>query len=95
MKKHGNISQFWQELKRRKVVRVVIVYAMVAYVIIELANNTFPALGIPDWALGLVIMLIIICFPVALIVSWIFDVTPEGIKKTEPFKVVKEKETVE
>ena len=90
--KPSNLGHFWQELKRRKVVRVAIVYAMVAYVIIELANNTFPALGIPDWALRLVIMLIIICFPIALIVSWIFDVTPEGIKKTESIEVVKEKE---
>jgi tetratricopeptide (TPR) repeat protein len=74
------------------VVRVIAMYAGAAYIIIELANNTFPALGIPDWALRLVIMLIIICFPITLIVSWIFDVTPEGIKKTEPAKVAKEKE---
>ena len=86
MPTHKNrLSQFWQELKRRNVVRVITVYAGAAFVIIELINNITEPLQLPDWTPALVIVLLAIGFPVIIIFSWIYDVHPEGgIIKTEP-----------
>ena len=91
--KPDNPLNFWQELKRRKVFRVVAMYAAAAYVIIELSNNVVEPLSLPEWTPTFIILLLVIGFPFAVIFSWIFDVTPEGIKKTEPVKVAKEKES--
>jgi TolB-like protein len=81
--KSRNPFNFWQELKRRNVFRVIAVYAGAAYVIIELTNNVVEPLGLPGWIPTIVILLLIIGFPVVAILSWIFDITPEGIKKTD------------
>ncbi len=91
--KPSNLIQFWQELKRRKVVRVIAMYAGAAYIIIELVSNITEPLHLPGWTTTLVILLLAIGFPITAILSWIFDVTPEGLKKTEPIKLVKEKES--
>jgi len=80
----NKISRFWQELKRRKVVHVITVYAGAAFVIIELVNNITEPLHLPAWTPTLVIILLAVGFPVVLIISWLFDVTPEGIERTEP-----------
>ena len=90
--KSDNPINFWQELKRRKVVRVIIMYAAAAFVLSELVDIIEDPLLLPEWTLTLVIVLLAIGFPIAIIFSWIFDVTPEGIVKTEPAKVAKEKE---
>jgi TolB-like protein len=88
------LSQFWQELKRRKVVHVITVYAGAAFVIIELVNNITEPLRLPAWTPTLMIIMLAVGFPVALIFSWIFDVTPEGIEKTKsPGEHEKRKET--
>ena len=80
----NKLSQFWQELKRRRVIHVIIVYGTAAFVIIELVNNVFEPLQLPEWTPTLVILILAIGFPLAIIFSWIFDVTPEGIEKTRP-----------
>ena len=78
-------SRFWQELKRRKVIQVITVYAGAAFVIIELINNITEPLHLPEWTPTLVIILLLVGFPLAVIFSWIFDISPEGgIVKTEP-----------
>jgi len=77
-----NLQRFWQELKRRRVFRVVAMYAGAAFVIIELTNNVAEPLGLPGWIPTAVILILIIGFPVTAILSWIFDLTPEGVKKT-------------
>ena len=87
----NNPFNFWNELKRRKVFRVIVMYAGVAYIIIELVNNVAEPLHLPDWIATLVILLLIIGFPIVAILSWIFDITPEGLKKTESVKVAKGK----
>lgn len=87
----NKLSQFWQELKRRNVVRVVTVYAGAAFVIIELVNNITEPLRLPEWTPTLVIVLLAIGFPLTLIFSWIFDVTHQGIEKTPPVDAIKEK----
>ena len=88
----NKLSQFWQELKRRRVIHVIIVYATAAFVIIELVNNIFEPLRLHEWTPTLVILILAIGFPIALIFSWIFDVTPEGIEKTKPAKEIQKGE---
>ena len=81
----NKLSKFWQELKRRKVVRVITVYAAAAFVILELVDILAPSLRLPDWTLNLVLILLIVGFIIAVILSWIYDIHPEGgIVKTEP-----------
>ncbi len=81
----NKIFQFWQELKRRNVVRVITVYAGAAFVIIELINNITEPLRLPEWTPTLVIVLLAIGFPIVIIFSWIYEVHPEGgMVKTEP-----------
>jgi len=86
----NKLTQFWQELKRRKVVRVIVVYSAAAFVILEVVDIITPALLLPSWTITLVIVLLAIGFPIAIIFSWIFDITPKGIKKTEPVELAKE-----
>jgi len=90
--KPNNPFQFWQELKRRKVFRVIAMYVAAAYVIIELSNNVVEPLSLPAWTPTMIIVLLVIGFPFAVIFSWIFDITPEGVKKTESIETVKEQE---
>ena len=78
--KPGN---FFAELKRRNVYKVAIAYAVVAWLLMQVATQVFPFLEIPNWAIRLVIMLIVIGFPIALVIAWAFELTPEGIKLTE------------
>jgi TolB-like protein/Flp pilus assembly protein TadD len=80
----NRLSRFWQELKRRKVVRVITVYAAAAFVIIELINNVTEPLKLPDWTPTLVIILLFIGFIFAILLSWIYDIIPEGVEKTKP-----------
>ncbi len=78
-----NLRNFVGELKRRNVYRVAIAYAVVAWLLMQIATQVFPFLEIPNWAIRLVIMLIVIGFPIALVIAWAFELTPEGIKRTE------------
>jgi TolB-like protein/cytochrome c-type biogenesis protein CcmH/NrfG len=77
------MRNFFGELKRRKVYRVAVAYAIVAWLVIQIATQTFPFLGIPNWAIRLVIILIVLGFPVALVLAWAFDLTAQGIKRTD------------
>ena len=74
------ISRFYQELKRRKVIRVMIVYVLVAWVVVEVASVLFPGLLLPDWSVRLVIGLAVIGFPIALVMAWALELTPDGLK---------------
>src|SRR3989442_4943422 len=78
-----NLKKFFAELKRRNVYKVAIAYAVVAWLLLQIATQVFPFLEIPNWAIRLVIMLIVIGFPIALVLAWAFELTPEGIKRTE------------
>jgi TolB-like protein len=74
----NKITQYWQELKRRKVVRVITVYAAAAFVILELTDIVAEPLKLPTWLLPFVIVLLSIGFIIAIILSWIYDKHPEG-----------------
>jgi TolB-like protein/Tfp pilus assembly protein PilF len=76
------MTGFFEEVQRRKVYRVAVAYVIAAGGIIQLASAAFPAWELPNWALRLVIVLLLIGFPIALILAWAFDVTPTGIRAT-------------
>src|SRR6184192_299921 len=74
---------FFSELKRRNVYKVGVAYAIVAWLLMQVASQIFPFFEIPNWVVRLVILLLVIGFPIALIIAWGFEVTSEGIKRTE------------
>jgi len=78
-----NQRNFFAELKRRNVYKVAVAYAIVGWLLIQIATQVFPFLEIPNWVVRLVIALVAIGFPIALIIAWAFELTPEGIKRTE------------
>ncbi len=88
--KSSRLLRFWEELKRRKVIKVIAMYAATTFIILEVVDIVAPSLGLPNWTLNLVIVLLCIGFPIAVIFSWIFDITPEGLVKTEPIKATSE-----
>jgi serine/threonine-protein kinase len=78
-----NLQNFFDELKRRHVYRVAIAYAVVAWLLIQIATQVFPFFEIPNWAVRLVVLVIVLGFPIALIIAWAFEMTPQGIKRAE------------
>jgi tetratricopeptide (TPR) repeat protein/TolB-like protein len=84
--KSNKPERFWQELKRRKVFGIVTTYAATAYIIIEVTNNLAVPLHLPDWFASLELIILLIGLPVVVILSWIFDFTPQGLKKTGSFE---------
>jgi TolB-like protein/Tfp pilus assembly protein PilF len=82
---------FFSELERRNVYKVAVAYAVVAWLLVQITTQTFPFFEIPNWAVRLVIILLVIGFPVALILAWAFELTPEGIKRTDEITPAKSK----
>src|SRR5258705_7175927 len=78
-----NERNFFAELKRRNVYKVAVAYAVVAWLLIQVATQVFPFFEIPNWAVRLVVLAMIAGFPIALIIAWAFELTPEGLKRTE------------
>src|SRR5919109_4855920 len=78
-----NGRNFFAELKRRNVYKIAVAYAIVGWLLVQIATQVFPFLEIPNWAIRLVIALVVIGFPIALVLAWAFEATPEGIKRTE------------
>src|ERR1043166_5306388 len=76
------MSGFFEEIKRRKVYRAAVAYIVVAGTVIQLASAVFPAWELPSWALRLVIIALLAGFPIALILAWVLEVTPQGIRTT-------------
>ena len=74
---------FFAELKRRNVYKVAVAYAVVGWLLVQVTTQVFPIFEIPNWALRLIVLAIIIGFPIALVLAWAFELTPEGIKHTE------------
>jgi len=87
----NRLIKFWQELKRRKVFKVIAMYSGTAFIILEVVNNLVNPLRLPEWTPTLVVVLLAIGFPFAIIISWIFDITPQGLKKTESIEAVRKK----
>ncbi len=72
---------FFAELKRRNVYKVAVAYAVVSWLLIQIATQVFPFFQVPNWAIRLVVLLLVLGFPVVLVLSWAFEITPEGIKR--------------
>lgn len=78
-----NPQRFFGELKRRNVYRVAIAYGVVAWLLIQIATQVFPFFEIPPWCVRLVVLAIVSAFPLALVFAWAFELTPEGLKRTD------------
>src|SRR5216683_229410 len=78
-----NMRNFFAELKRRNVYKVAVAYAVVGWLLVQVATQVFPFFEIPNWAVRLIVLAIVIGFPIALVIAWTFELTPEGIKRTE------------
>jgi TolB-like protein/Tfp pilus assembly protein PilF len=72
----------FSELKRRKVFRVAVVYGATAFVVLQVADIMLPRLGVPEWAMSLIVLLVALGFPVALVLAWALELTPDGIRVT-------------
>ncbi len=93
--RHNKFIQFWQELIRRKVIKANAMYLATAFIILEVVDIITPALHLPSWTVTLVLVLLTVGFPVSIILSWIFDVTPEGFIKTDPVEVAEKEQKVQ
>lgn len=89
----NRLYRFWQELKRRKVIYVITVYASAAFVIIELVNNVAEPLNLPERLPTIAIVILAIGFPFAVALSWLFDLTPQGMARTKPLAEIQENES--
>src|SRR6266540_7227804 len=78
-----NPRHFISELGRRNVYKVAVAYAVVGWLLVQVTTQVFPIFEIPNWALRLIVLAIIIGFPISLVIAWAFELTPEGIKHTE------------
>jgi len=84
----------WAELKRRRVVRVVVLYAVAGWVVIEVASTILPNLNLPDWAVKLVTVLVILGFVIAIMLAWAFDIGPGGVQRTASVGAASENEAM-
>jgi adenylate cyclase len=72
---------FWEQLKKRKVVRVALAYVFVGWIVMQVGEVVFEGLGLPPWSLTLLIVFILLGFPIALVLSWAYEITAEGVHK--------------
>src|SRR5438045_5703995 len=84
---------FFSELKRRNVYKVAVAYAIVGWLLVQIATQVFPFLEIPNWVVRLVIVLVAAGFPIALVLAWAFELRPEGFKRTEDVDAAATKNT--
>src|ERR1700731_4214593 len=77
------IENFFSELKRRNVYKVAVAYIVAGWALSQGIAQVFPVFDIPNWVIRIIVLLIILGFPVAVVFAWLFEITPEGIKRTE------------
>ena len=75
---------FFEELKRRHVWRIAVGYAVAAWLLVQIATQVFPFFNIPNWSVRLIVVVLAIGFPVAVVLAWVYEITPEGVRRTEP-----------
>ena len=78
-----NLKKFLAELKRRNVYRVAVAYGVVSWLVVQIATQVFPFFDIPNWVVRMVVVVLTLGFPIAAILAWAFELTPEGIKREE------------
>ncbi len=84
--KPNGLSHFWSEVKRRNVHRSLAIYAGTAFIILEACSLIFPRWGLPDRSIDLVLWLLILGAFINVIISWIYDITPQGMQRTKPMQ---------
>lgn len=82
----SRILAFWAELKRRHVGRVAVAYAVIGFGVVQVATNFFPALRLPEWTVTFVAAVVVLGFPIALVLAWAFEITPEGVRRADPVR---------
>ncbi len=75
------LKDFWNQLKKRKVVRVALSYIFVGWVVMQVGEVTLESLAVPAWSLTLLVVFILLGFPIALVLAWAYEVTPQGVRK--------------
>jgi TolB-like protein/Tfp pilus assembly protein PilF len=78
-----NLNNFFTELKQRSVYKVAVAYAVIGWLLVQVATQVFPFFEIPNWAVRLVVLVIVVGFPIALVIAWVFELTPDGLQRTE------------
>src|SRR5215813_15288191 len=78
-----NQRHFFTELKRRNVYKVAVAYAVVAWLVVQAASILLPTFEAPIWVMKVIVTSVVLGFPIALVVAWAFELTPEGLKRTE------------
>src|SRR3954465_2718488 len=91
----GSLKRFVEEIRRRRVFRVAVVFLVVGWIVIQVAGATFGPLGLPDWSLKLGIMLGVLSFGLAGALAWTYDLTTRGIERTPPAAAVATPATVQ
>src|SRR5437867_9203779 len=79
-----NLVNLFTELKRRNVYKVAVAYAVVGWLVVQISSTVLPTFHAPEWVVQTLVVLVALGFPIALIIAWAFELTPEGIKRTEP-----------
>src|ERR1700688_3242432 len=78
-----NSGNFFAELKRRNVYKVAVAYAVVGWLVIQISSTVLPTFHAPEWVVQTLVVLVALGFPIALVLAWAFELTPEGIKRAE------------
>ena len=78
------LTRLLAELRRRRVVRVAIVYAIAGWLVIQVAATVLPTLHLPEWTVTLVVVLVVLGFVIVLVMAWMFDAGPRGLERTPP-----------
>src|SRR5213592_3876412 len=77
-----NARNFFAELRRRNVYKVAVAYAVVGWLVIQISSTVLPTFHAPEWVVQTLVVLVALGFPIALVLAWAFEATPEGIKRT-------------
>src|SRR5205085_2825504 len=85
------IDNFFSELKRRNVYKVAVAYAVVGWLVIQVSSTVLPTFHAPEWVVQTLVMLVALGFPIALVIAWAFELTPEGLKRAEDVDVAQQK----
>jgi adenylate cyclase len=78
-----NLKNLFAELQRRNVYRVAAAYGVVSWLLVQIATQVFPFFDIPNWAIRMIVVVLLLGFPVAVVLAWIYDITPEGLQRTD------------
>jgi len=82
--KPSGYQRLFADMKRRAVFKVAAVYGAVSFVVLQVADLIFPALDLPEWTLTFIVAVTALGFPIALVLAWAFETTPEGVRRTDP-----------